>query len=261
MKKIKYILAIVAWSFAVSCEKEISTWSGSDRISFETILKTDTLRNYSFVSDLDIEQYTLWINVCTEGFVRDYPRTVTFKQVPSTDGNEEAAPGVHFVAFDDPQVKAQYVIPTGASSASFPIILLRDPSLQTSERTLRIELIENEHFLLSVNKNKLHRNIVFADKLTMPEIWGALGSVKFYFGTYGEAKHRFMIEVTGQPFDNEWFKKNFAILYGEEYGWQPIDYDYIVFLQGWLQEKLDERNAREGDQLTEKDGIVVDFYN
>jgi hypothetical protein len=253
MKKTTYLyitVAITAWFFAVSCEKEIPTWSGNDRINFETKLKTDTLRSYSFVFEPGIEQYTLWINVRTEGFTRDYPRTVTFKQAPSADGNEAAEPGVHFVAFDDPQVKAQYVIPAGATSASLPIILLRDPSLQTSVRTLRIALAENEHFLLSVDENKLHRNIVFADKLTMPEMW-AFGVVKFYFGTYGEAKHRFMIEVTGQPFDNEWFKKNFP---GNQY-----DSDYMYFLQGWLQEKLDERNAREGSPLTEKDGTIVKF--
>jgi hypothetical protein len=252
MKKITYLLTIAALGIAVSCEKEIPTWSGSDRINFETKTKTDTLRSYSFFFDSeDITQHTIWINVHTEGFVRDYPRTVTFKQAPSTDGNEDAVPGVHFVAFDDPRVQAQYVIPAGASSASLPIILLRDPSLQTSVRTLRIAFDENEHFLLPIDTLKQHRNIVFADKLTMPEMW-ALSAVRHYFGTYGEVKHFFMIEATGQPFDNEWFKKNFSGNY---------DSGYMFFLQDWLQEKLDERNAREGSPLTEKDGTVVDFYN
>jgi hypothetical protein len=259
MKKIiRYILAIAALSVAASCKKEIPTWSGSDRISFETKVKTDTLHNYSFVFEAEeVTQYTLWINVGTEGFAHDYPRTVTLKQVPAIDGNENANPGVHFVAFDDPQVQAQYVIPAGASSASIPIILRRDPSLQTSARTLRIVLVENEHFLLSVNKDKLYRNIVFADKLAMPEMWGALGDVTKYFGTYGEVKHFFMIETTGQLFDDEWFEKNFD--WNDDDGWQPKDGDYMLFLQTWLQEKLDERNDREGSPLAEKDGAVVDF--
>jgi hypothetical protein len=252
MKKIKYVLAIAAWGFALSCEKEIATWSGSDRINFETIIKADTLRSYSFTFEPEeVTQDTLWINVRTEGLLRDYPRAVTLKQAPAIDGNEDAVPGVHFVAFDDPSVKAQYVIPAGAVGASIPIVLLRDTSLQTSERTLRITLAENEHFLLSTDGNKLYRNIVFADKLTMPEMW-ALSVIKYYFGTYGEAKHRFMIEITGQPFDNEWFKKNFS---GSQY-----DADYAIFLQTWLQEKLDERNARESSPLTEKDGTIVNFY-
>jgi hypothetical protein len=262
MKKIiSYILAIAALSVAVSCEKEIPTWSGSERINFETAVETDTLHNYSFVSEPeDVTRYTLWINVGTEGFVYDYPRTVTFRQAPSTDGSEDAEPGVHFVAFDDPEVKAQYVIPAGEAGARFPIVLLRDPSLQTSVRALRIELVENEYFLLSADKNKLHRTIVFADKLTMPEAWGALGYVSSYFGTYGEVKHRFMIEATGQDFGDEWFKENFY-WYSDRYGWVANDGGYMEFLQGWLQEKLEERNAREGDTLTEKDGTVVDFYN
>jgi hypothetical protein len=246
MKKIKYVLAIAAGFFALSCEKEIPTWSGSDRINFATRAETDTLRNYSFVFEPEnTTQYTLWINMGTEGLVCDYPRTVTFKQSPAIDGNEDAVPGVHFVAFDDPQVKAQYVIPAGAATASFPIILLRDPSLQESPRTLRIVLEENEHFLLSADENKLYRNIVFVDMLTRPTLWAP------HFGTYGEAKHRFMIEVTGLLFDNKWFNENL---------WTAMNWDYITYLQGWFQEKLDERNAREGSPLTEKNGTVVKFY-
>ena len=247
MKKIKYVLTMAAWILAVSCEKEIPTWSGADRISFETTAKTDTLRSYSFVFESgDITQHTIWINVDTEGLVRDYPRTVTLKQAPPADTGETAEPGVHFVAFDDPQVKAQYVIPAGAAGARLPIILLRDPSLQTTARTLRITLAENEHFSLSTAEIKLHRNIVFADKLTKPELWAP------FFGTYGEAKHRFMIEVTDQLFDDKWFKENI---------YDDLDSDYIIFLRDWLQKKLEERNNREGNTLTEKDGAVVDFIN
>jgi hypothetical protein len=254
MKKInyikKYIVAIAAGVLALSCEKEVSTWSGNDRISFTTRVGSDTLRTYSFVFDSEnTTQYTLWINMGAEGLVRDYPRTVTFKQESAIDGNEDAVSGVHFVPFDDPQVKAQYVIPAGAATASFPIILLRDPSLQESARTLRIVLEENEHFLLSVNKYKLYRNIVFVDMLTRPSEWADI-----FFGTYGEAKHRFMIEMIGQLIDDEWLNENI---------WMPYYYyynsDYASYLQGWLQEKLEERNAREGSPLTEKDGTVVTF--
>jgi hypothetical protein len=245
------MIAIAAGMFAASCEKEIASWSGSDRINFETIMKADTLRSYSFFFEPeDITQHTLWVTMKTEGFVRDYPRAVTLKQEPAIDGNEDAVPGVHYVPFDDPQVKAQYVIPAGAATASFPIILLRDASLQESVRTLRIVLEENEHFLLSINPLKLHRNVVFADKLIMPEMWRS-STVIFYFGTYGEAKHRFMIEATGQPVDNDWFKKNFS---ADQY-----DYYYLMFLRGWFQEKLDERNAREGSPLKEADGTIVTF--
>jgi hypothetical protein len=179
--------------------------------------------------------------------VRDYPRPITLAQEPFAGVNENAEPGVHYVAFDDPQVKAQYVIPAGASSASIPVILLRDPSLQEAARTLRITLVENAHFLLSANRDKLHRSIALVDKLAKPKQW-----VSYFFGKYGEAKHRFMIDTTGQAVDDKWFKKYFQ----EEY-----DGDYMAYLQGWLQRKLNERNASEGSPLTEKNGTIVDFYD
>jgi hypothetical protein len=239
MKKIFYY--ILALTVVAGCYKDES----SDRIDFATRAETDTLRTYSFVFESEhTTQYILWINMSTEGFVRDYPRTVTFKQAPAIDGNEDAVPGVHFVPFDDPQVKAKYVIPAGAATASFPIILLRDPSLQESARTLRIVLEENEHFLLSADKYRLYRNIVFVDMLTQPRMWVP------FFGAYGEAKHRFMIELTGLLFDDEWCTENF---------WYASNIDYIYYLQGWFQEKLEERNAREGSPLKEKDGTEVTF--
>ena len=61
-----------------------------------------------------------------------------------------------------------------------------------------------------------------------------------------------MIEVTGQLFDDKWFKENI---------YDDLDSDYIIFLRDWLQKKLEERNNREGNTLTEKDGAVVDFIN
>jgi hypothetical protein len=260
-----YIVAIATLGVAVSCEKDMPTWSGSDRINFETAILNDTIRSYSFLFEPDeVEQYTLWITVCTEGAVCDYERTVTVKQVPPTDNNEDAVPGVHYVAFDDPQLKVQYVIPSGAAGARLPIVLLRNPSLQTSERTLRIVLEGNEYFLLSTDKNKLHRTIVFADKYTIPKPWGEAGDVPTYFGAYGDAKYAFMIEATHRElFDERWFEEQFRWYDYPDLGmvgWFVVDSAYMRYLQSWLQAQLDERNAGEGEDLKEKDDTVVNFY-
>ncbi|MDR1951394.1 MAG: DUF4843 domain-containing protein [Bacteroidales bacterium] len=259
MKKMKLLLPIVALCFATSCEEKIKTWSGADRISFETRMVSDTLKTYTFVfEDKNVTEHTLWLNVCTEGFVFDVPRAVTIRQV-STGGND-AVPGVHYVAFDDPQVENQYVIPAGAASVNIPIILLRHSSLQTTIRTLHIELVGNNNFLLSTEKNKLHRHIVFSDMYVMAQMWGAQGTVTNYFGTYGQVKHGFMVSVTDMLFDNNWFDANFRWDTGPlERGWIPRDAGYMTFLRGWLREELQKRNAREGNTLRERNGVPVSF--
>lgn len=261
MKKLLYIFPLPLLMCLASCEEHIDTWSGRDRIRFATAAITDTLKNYSFVFESgDLSRYTFWLEVQTEGKVCDYPRPVNIKQVPSTQGNDAVA-GIHYVAFDRTEVKTQYVIPAGVNKAQIPIVLLRDESLQNSEKNLRIVLEVNEAFLLSGDVNAQHRTIIFADILSMPQMWGEVGSIRSFFGSYGPEKHRFMIEVAGQSFDDDYFKKYFY-WYSDVYGWQPNsdEHDYLEYLQGWLQRKLEERNGREGNILTEADGTVVDFY-
>lgn len=267
MKKILYILLTAAFITVASCEDKIDTWSGIDRIGFTVVNgEPDTLKTYSFVTEIsEVTRHSVMLSVSTEGMLYDYPRTVTIKQVPSYDGDDAVA-GVHYVAFGDGEVAGQYVIPAGTNTIDLPIILLRDESLQTSQKILRIELVPNDYFELSITGHRLYREIHFADMLTIPLIWGAKNFAEDVFGTYGQEKHRFMIDITGMAFNDEWFADNFYwyedTYWGGVYtGWQPNDSDYLSFLQKWLQEKLDERNAAEGNILTESDGTVVDFFN
>lgn len=271
MKKIlSYIALPIALIFMASCSKEeIPGWSGEDRIGFTTAVAGDTLKTYSFVFEPEtVTRTSFMVEVSTEGRVYDIPRYVKLKQVSSGEGND-AVPGVHYVPFDDPSVQDLYVVPAGASVANLPIILLRNESLRESGRNLRIELEMNNDFLLTVDKNKLHRTILFADILTKPEIWGIYGEnanngktycVERYFGYYGQVKHRFMIDITGMPFDNDHMQTLF-MFFNTSWGWRPKDSNYIIYLQGFLQQKLEERNTVAGTPLKEADGRIVDFYD
>jgi hypothetical protein len=266
MKKIMYIWPIIALIFATSCEEKIPTWTGEDRINFRTDIATDTLQAYSFVFEPnEVTQYTMYIEVNTEGFVRDFPRAVNIRQVLT--GNNDAIAGTHYVAFGTPHVN----IPAGAHSVMLPITLLRHTSLTGTQRILRVELLENEHFLLSANINKLHRSILFSDMLSIPRKWienGTLSGVSSSgvvwgdFGPYGPVKHRFMIDVTGMNFDDEWFATHYGMLTfagGINWGWRPHDAAYITFLRNLLQQRLIERNEREGNELQEINGEAISF--
>ena len=262
MKKIQLILAMTAIIFTASCKKaEIPTWSGDDRIRFRTNVVNDTLQGYSFLGvGSDTTQYVMYIEVNVEGYVRNFPRPITFRQVAT--GDDDAVPGTHYVAFDDALVRDQYVIQADSATARIPIILFRHASLLNEEKTLRIELVQNQHFQLTTDSIRQFRRIVFAEKYAKADAWDVTGTaaVNPYFGPYGLEKHRFMSSETNMAFDNAWFDEYFAA----SGTWRaPRNAGYMTYLRQLLQNKLNERNAAAiadgGEELKEADGTVVRF--
>ena len=64
------------------------------------------------------------------GFVYDHDRQIAIEQVTS-DGNQ-AVPGKHYVAFDDPSLSGLYVMPARQSRTKIPVVVLRDGSVYRS---------------------------------------------------------------------------------------------------------------------------------
>jgi len=251
MKKIQYILPIVMFiTFMTSCEESVDIWMGADRINFASSTARDTAINYSFVFVGETATHdTVWLEVRTQGKMYDFPRPVKLKTVAPYGGNQAQA-GVHYVDLENSSLKNFYVIPSGANSARLPIVLLRDNSLKEKPAQLRIEFEDNEYFQKGFSGNWAHRTIIVTDMLSKPQIWDS--GPRTFFGVYGQAKHRFMIETANQAFDDAWMSAHFS-------GSTPLDRDYIQYLAAWLQKKLNERNEREGNVLTEDDGTVVRF--
>jgi len=252
-----FLVPIVALILATSCEAELPTWSGEQRINFvEGVTLGDTTIRYSFVfSPLEITEHTIWLEVATEGFLSDAPRRIDFVQVLT--GTNDAQPGVHFVAFDNPRVRDQYVVPARAETVRIPIILFRHSSLQEGEKILRIELRENTDFQLTANPQKRSREIIMSDKLMIPRMWAAdTTAVPQYFGEYGPVKHRFMIDNSAPNWDDKWFDENwhmFTYTNGRPWGWVPNEPIYMNYLRGVLLRAL-------GNQvLLEADGTRVTF--
>lgn len=204
---------------------------------------------YSFVYAGDeATADTLWFEVSTMGFLSAEDRPFVMKQLP-VEGADNAVSGVHYVAFDAAEVAGFYRIPARQNKVRIPVILLRnDPELQTKARVLRFGFGENAFFTPGY-ESLAFRTIHISDYLTKPANWW-----RIYMGSYGQVKHRLMIQWTGKPWDEA---------YIQEYS--RGDAAYRTYMQQWLRRKLGEENARRladpaiGDVYREADGTAVAF--
>ena len=87
MKNIILYLSLLFLPALIACEDDIDVYNavGNDRLNFyyENQYEPDTLVTYTFVY-LPEEQMrdTLWFELATSGFLTDYPRTISFEQMP-----------------------------------------------------------------------------------------------------------------------------------------------------------------------------------
>ena len=275
MKQYIYLIcALCTLCGFTSCERELEVYSEPTcRLNFiyenvETRAQFDekfATTSYSFVyGPSNLTNDTLWFEVETMGFVSDKDRAVSLVQVST--GENDAVPGKHYVAFNDPSLASKYVIPAGKARAKLPIVLLRDASLLTETVTLRFSIQDNDYFVQGYPEFQT-RTLVFTDQLAEPSKWTAPLSMAYvyggrtyyyttyfyyYFGNYGVVKHRFLIEKTGKAWDDDYIEE----LMGG-------DSNYIDYIQKKVTKLLEEENAHRQaqglDVLKEADGTVVDF--
>lgn len=235
--------------FCVACEEALPMFEEEqDRLNFYVEPKKEipTPVRKSFVYDPeDFVRDTIYVPVVGMGFVRDYDRPIAFEQVmlnPDSVYNAEA--GVHYVPFDDPEVKHLMVLPAGKASTDVPIIVLRDRSLRDTSSMLRLRFRENEYFKLG----DLDRAEVLVEIGDMP-----MQPKRFLLmGTYGKVKHRFLINTFGLRFDDEFF--------------ELVEKDPQLgrYYNTKAKEELKKLNAERATQglgpLKEADGTEVKFY-
>lgn len=245
MKKLIYILTgMVFILFAASCEKDLEPYDAPDcHLNFiylsyagDKILTTEdvkkdksadyNLTSYSFVYSGDAQRDTLWFKIGTMGFLSDVDRPLALQQLPAGDTLEDAQPGVHYVAFDDPQLADFYRVPAHCDTLSIPVILLRDPSLDTKTVELKFGFKDNGFFKPGYDMFST-RIIRLTAEYVQPSNWP-----EAMFGKWGPEKHRLMIEWTEEKWDEEYIKKIYE------------DYPYVEFIGAWLYYKLEEENAK-----------------
>ena len=146
------------------------------------------------------------------------------------------------MAFDDPEMLEHLKIPKGSVRKSFPLIVLRDPSLELEEVRIELKIGENEYFRSGIDDwtNFVVKTTSMAVK---PTNWDTYW--KYYFGpTWGSVKMKFIIDNTGfSDFDGDRLKT-----------------DYTNYLSSKVKQKLLEYNTNHpADPLSEADGTLVTF--
>ena len=266
---LKSLIACCCLPLFTACEKELKPFDSNDAwLNFhyinwsggrEELMQDDSYYSFAMRSaslGVDLEQDTVWLEVETMGYVYDQDRTIELKQVPISDedlqeyGEAEAQAGVHYVPFDDATLLSKSYVPAGATIAKVPIVVLRDPSLDTQSVALRITFKDNGIFqpgYPAYNTHTLH----ISGRLTRPSQWD-LNYWDYNFVEYTETIHELMIQWTGNAWDDDYIKELTA-----------GDSAYLDYLKGYFQEKLAELNAERQAQgldiLREPDGTPVKF--
>lgn len=249
MKKIIYMISLLAVMLCTtSCEKDLPVYDDETcRINFNYDYKTmssDMLETYSFVYHGDVTQDTVWVKVNTMGFLSDEDRYFELQQVEVKD-TLNAVAGKHYVSFDD--MKQYYYVPAGANTATVPVVLLRDASLESDQYLLKFELKENDNFKKGYNTYN-YRKILITDQLAEPSSWTTC-YLYYYISPYTTALHRFIIDVTGDAWDDDYITS------------ACLDGGFVYYIGGWLKNKLAEVNAERAaqglDPLMNDDGTPV----
>ncbi len=213
--------------------------------SYNSYLTTqhDSINHSFFIYGSSVTRDTVHVLIRTMGMPVDYDRPVSLVQT-NVGQSDAAVPGVHFVPFDNPEVKDSICIPAGTVYQFVPIIVLRDESLASSEVRLELALEANEHFRQGIDA---YRNflVTTTDEAVKPSNWDTRW--RYYFGaSWGTEKMRFIIQVTGYTdFENI-----------------PSDFSYLTWLGDTAKQALLEYNqAHPDDPLCETDGTPVSFDN
>jgi len=193
------------------------SFEGKDRIQFKT--KTEEVYTFAYYPE-SIQKDTLQIELISVGEVTDYPRTVRFEQVTKewkyTYDEEEpekvvdstyvdmefpAVAGVHYESLGE---KNELILPANQNVLKLNVIIKReDTGLRKNARKLVLRLLPSDDFQTG-EVNKLVKNITISDKLERPTRWKDNSYYyKLYLGNWSEVKHRFMIDITGQKWDND----------------------------------------------------------
>ncbi|NML22888.1 DUF4843 domain-containing protein [Pseudoflavitalea sp. G-6-1-2] len=206
----------------------------------------DSSQTYTFVSKkAEIIQDTAWFNIYAIGGVSDRDRPFVLRQV-MIDGVENAVAGKHYKAFSDPSIAGSYVIKAGKMHAFVPVVTLRDPELRKKQMTLKLEVASNESFKPGEQLNTW-RKLYISDKVARPAAWDSYMEVAVV-GKYSEEKHRFMILVTGQKWDQEFFTA------------LKIDFPAQGYYKSKLSaELIDYNNAHPGQPLRDENNQLVEF--
>lgn len=259
MKKTILCLLPVLAALLVGCEKDLPVYSSSDgmlNFAYEYTDNRDSIQNYSFVYEPEeMMEDTIWFEVTTMGFPQSRDRYYEVEQILT--GENDAIPGKHYVDFNDAQYKSLLCVPANAIKARMPVVVLRDASLKSGSVTLKVAIKPGEDFKTGYIGRHFKR-ITITDQLTRPNLWTNSGICAHYFGEWSLERHRFMIDVTGYRWDDDFLGNT---LYVDDYA--LCDQQYLTYLANILQKAVDAENARREEEglapLADENGQLINF--
>lgn len=220
MKKIVFIIYAACLMGASGCqEAEYRLFDDVARVQMTG--SQEQRYNFVYKDRESVHRDTVYLTVQTMGNLSEAERKIALEQIPEYDitykydnkGNlqdstmtekpNKAIPGIHYVAMDAEEMQPLLVVKSRAVYVKIPVILLRDTSLRQEEKRLCLKLVETDDFKLG-ESSQLSRVVVLGDKLLRPQEWDSW--YERQFGKYSERKHEFMIEVTQEKVDDDWFK-------------------------------------------------------
>lgn len=254
--KTKYIVVITAFLIVVvaACQKDQYYYFNDQarlqfgppqngRVNNNEFL--DTVKSATFFyEDASVLIDTVYFDLYTIGEVSNVDRSYSLRQVQMSNA-DNAVPNKHYVAFDDALATQLMVIKAGQVHAQVPIIIKRDPDLKSKTMVLNFEVVENENFKLG-EKTKLWRKLYITDRLSRPSGWDAW-MAQYQFGPYSVTKHKFMIDVTGEKWDQEFFV---ALISAS---------DLMGYWKSVLNTALIRYNKEHAEPLKDENGEIIYF--
>lgn len=262
-------LSVIAWSSVLllgvtcmlsSCEEDLKPYDEPDGLGRVYFLygngkvddtSADSLVSYSFIYHNNVPSDTIWLRVCTAGFLSSVDRYLELEQV--TTGVNDAISGTHYMSFDDPAYKQLLRVPADSLRCNIPVIVYNHPTLQNGDVTLKVKLKATSSLLLGY-EDFLTKRINISAVLSKPVNWNML--CDWYLGDYGKVKHQFMIDVSGDPWDDDYLLN---VAHVNDYSYQ----DFLRYKATRFSKALAELNAQRAaqglDPLAEENGALVTF--
>lgn len=238
-----YIVLFISFLFVVSCKENVALEYENDPALYfprEEYGQKDSIEQSFFLIPRDNPD-TIYVKIQTMGYVYDTDRSFILEQI-NVEDDDAAIAGVHYVAFNDPQVSKYFVIPANMAEVRLPIIFIRDQSLNLKRVRLELSIVKNENFRPGIEK---WTNFVVSStaKASKPILWDSVW--KHYFGaSWGSEKMKFIIDVTGFT----------------QWDVRPVDFGFLNFLKTKVLNKFQEYNdANPDNPLKEADETLVSF--
>lgn len=188
----KYLIILLLAAVCWSCGKDdLIDYEGGDGIAFYVGQYEIDSVSYSFAySPVPISRDTVYLKMRVVGGAANHPRTIAVKAGVGTTARQ----GVDFIL-------PEHILPAGALTVDYPVILLNSPEMEDTEFRLVAEVAESKDFTAGATGQEIGGTfnlpkmlVKITNRIVMPTYWPDVESA---FGTFSAVKFRFMIQVTG----------------------------------------------------------------